>query len=59
MEVDRLKRIGNIFDTICDMNNLEQAAKVACRSRKDKLEVHAFLSRKTELLEQLHEQAAI
>ena len=37
-----VKRIGNIFYRIVDMDNLRLAAKKACASRKDRNEVEAF-----------------
>ena len=37
-----MKRIGGIFYRIADMDNLRLAAKMACRSRKDRGEVTAF-----------------
>lgn len=37
-----VKRIGNIFYRIVDIDNLRAAAKKACASRKDRVEVEAF-----------------
>ena len=53
-----MKRIGDLFVKVIDMDNLEKAAARACSSRKDKLEVAAFQAHKAERLAELQRMLA-
>lgn len=37
-----MKRIGNLWGSLVDSDNLEKAARKACASRKDRAEVSQF-----------------
>lgn len=49
-------RIGGVFNDIASMDVLDEAAKKACSSRKNIIEVQDFLVRRDELLLRLREQ---
>lgn len=38
-----MRRFGHLWLRVCDIDNLREAARRACRSRKDKIEVATFL----------------
>lgn len=48
-----MRRYGDLWLQICDRDNLDKAAKKACKSRKDKVEVAAFLADRDRKLEEL------
>jgi len=50
-----LKRIADVFCHVIDMDVLEQAAKAACRHRKDRKEVAEFKADSKNKLLQLRE----
>ena len=51
-----MMRLGDVWDSFLDEGIFEQASKNACRSRRDKTEVGAYLDKKDELLPRLMEQ---
>lgn len=48
-----MKRMGNIFDRVVDRENMLEASKYACRSRKDLSEVAQFLGDRDVLIDTL------
>lgn len=51
-----MRRLDNVWEPFLEMDNFETASKNACRSRKDKTEVEAYLKRKDVLLPKLINQ---
>lgn len=51
-----MKRYGNLYAQICDINNLRLAAQNAASGKRRRSEVTAFFARLEENLEQLHRE---
>ena len=51
-----MKRSGNLYSQICDINNLRLAAQNAASGKRRRSEVTAFFARLEENLEQLHRE---
>ena len=51
-----MKRYGNLYSQICDINNLRLAAQNAASGKRRRSEVTAFFARLEENLEQLHRE---